>query len=77
MIRISECSETAGGKLFLAGHLTPPGLYEDIETHREIQLEQDGYLPARLDGSIACYARVESLPFPAILLSAEGKHQKR
>ena len=76
MIRIGEYTDTEGS-VYLAGHLTPSGLYEEIETHQEIRLEQEGYLPARLDGRIACYVRVESLPFAITANPVEGKHHKR
>lgn len=46
--------------LFLAGERVAPGLYRQIGGTRELYLEQEDYLPASLDGRVACYVRVEN-----------------
>ena len=46
-------------KLYLAGEQVPAGRYRDVDTRREVRLEQEGRLPASLDGRIAAYACVE------------------
>jgi len=45
-------------ELFLAGERVPSGVYRQIGSGREIRLEQDDFLPASLDGRVACYLRV-------------------
>ena len=42
---------------FLAGHLVPPGIYQEAQTGREIQIEEPGILPATCDGHVAVYVR--------------------
>jgi hypothetical protein len=44
--------------LFLAGAKMLPGLYRRIDSRREVCLETEDYLPASLDGRVACYVRV-------------------
>ena len=46
-------------ELYIAGEHVPSGLYRDIDTRREVRLDQDGMLPASLDGRIAAYVCVE------------------
>ncbi len=45
-------------ELFLAGERVRPGTYRQIGGERQISLEQEDFLPASLDGRVACYARV-------------------
>ena len=45
--------------LHLAGERVPPGVYRDVFTGRSFRLETEGYLPASLDGRVACYHRIE------------------
>ena len=45
-------------ELFLAGERVPPGLYRQLDSKREIHLTSEDYLPASLDGHVACYVRV-------------------
>ncbi|MCW3054094.1 MAG: hypothetical protein JWN14_3264 [Chthonomonadales bacterium] len=45
--------------LYLAGERVPPGIYRQIGGSRELRVEQEDLLPASLDGSVACYERVE------------------
>ncbi len=47
-------------ELFLAGELVPSGIYKQIGTGREVRLDQEDFLPASLDGRVACYMRVNS-----------------
>jgi len=44
---------------FLAGEHVPSGLYRDVESGPEVQLEKDGRLSASLDGRIAAYVSFE------------------
>ena len=48
-----------GSVLFLAGEKVSPGLYRRIDSRREVYLETEDYLPASLDGAVACYVRVQ------------------
>ena len=45
-------------ELYLAGERVPPGTYRQVGGGREVRLEQPDYLPASLDGRVACYTRV-------------------
>lgn len=51
-------SELIADELFLAGERVPSGLYREIETGYEIQLDEEDSLPASLDGHIAAYTCV-------------------
>ena len=42
---------------FLAGDQVPSGRYRDVQTGREIQVEEAGALPASCDGHVAVYIR--------------------
>jgi hypothetical protein len=46
------------GELYLAGERVPPGVYWEISSRREVRLEREDYLPASLDGRVACYQRI-------------------
>ena len=43
--------------LFVAGHMAPAGTYRVVETGQEVRLDQEGVLPATLDGRVAVYER--------------------
>ena len=43
--------------IYLAGELAPAGLYQRIGTTQTVRLNRHDYLPASLDGRVACYAR--------------------
>lgn len=43
---------------FLAGHSAPSGIYREIQTGREVHMEQAGILPATCDGRVAVYVRL-------------------
>jgi hypothetical protein len=47
-------------ELFLAGERVPPGIYRQLDSKREIHLTSEDYLPASLDGHVACYVRVHT-----------------
>lgn len=47
-------------ELFLPGERVTPGIYRQVGCSREIRLEQEDYLPASLDGRVACYLRVNN-----------------
>jgi hypothetical protein len=49
------------GDIYLAGEHAPAGLYREIDTRREVQLEEDGILPTSLDGRSAAYFCVRHL----------------
>lgn len=51
---LEVCEET-GARLFRAGDYVAPGEYVEIETRRRIHLATPDFLPARLDGQVACY----------------------
>lgn len=57
MWRFAEigCTEE---ELYLAGEQVPPGVYQQIGSTREVRLDHEDYLPASLDGHVACYTRV-------------------
>jgi hypothetical protein len=48
-------SDMFARELFLAGELVPPGLYEQVDSTRVVQLDLEGFLPASLDGKVACF----------------------
>ncbi len=45
-------------ELFLAGERVPSGTYKQIGGSREVRLDHEDFLPASLDGRVACYMRV-------------------
>lgn len=45
-------------EIYLAGHLVPAGFYQLIGTNIKVLLKEEGYLPASLDGRVACYEPV-------------------
>ncbi len=45
-------------RLYLAGDTAPAGNYRQLGTNRQITLEHDDFLPASLDGRVACYRKV-------------------
>ena len=42
---------------FLAGHPVPAGIYREMETGRELCMEEESILPATCDGHVAVYTR--------------------
>ncbi|MCS6777291.1 MAG: hypothetical protein RMJ43_00110 [Chloroherpetonaceae bacterium] len=48
-----------GEELFLAGEKVLPGVYRQIGGGREVRLDREDFLPASLDGRVACYMRVK------------------
>lgn len=46
--------------VFLAGEKVLPGLYRQVGGGREIRLEKEDFLPASLDGRVACYRLVRN-----------------
>lgn len=46
-------------ELYLAGEKVLPGIYRQVGGGREIRLEKEDFLPASLDGRVACYQRVQ------------------
>ncbi len=45
-------------ELYLAGERVTTGLYKQIGGDREIHVEREDFLPASLDGRVACYTRI-------------------
>ena len=43
--------------LYLAGERVVEGFYRQLDAQVTIHLEQDDFLPASLDGRVACYVR--------------------
>ncbi|HZO91797.1 MAG TPA: hypothetical protein VFB38_26000 [Chthonomonadaceae bacterium] len=52
--------DPTGEELFLAGEKVRPGIYRQVGGGREVHLEQEDFLPASLDGRVACYKRVKN-----------------
>lgn len=48
-------------ELYLAGERVPAGVYREIDTRREVRLDEDDFLPASLDGHAAAYICVQYL----------------
>jgi hypothetical protein len=48
--------------LYLAGECVAPGIYRRLDTETTIHLEQEDFLPASLDGQVACYIRINPIP---------------
>lgn len=44
---------------FRAGERVPAGLYRQIDSRRMVRLHGEDYLPASLDGRVACYERID------------------
>ncbi len=51
--------ELPSESLFSPGILVPPGIYRLIGSNREIRLDHEDYLPASLNGQVACYIQVK------------------
>lgn len=47
-------------ELYLAGEKVMPGTYRQVGGGREVRIEKEDFLPASLDGRVACYQRVQS-----------------
>ncbi len=45
--------------LYLAGQLVRPGVYREVESRREIELNAEDFLPASLDGRVAAYVLID------------------
>lgn len=60
IIQLGETAMASGeiADLFMAGHQAHPGVYRQLESGRLVRIEADDYLPASLDGQVACYVRV-------------------
>ena len=56
---MNQITESFIDELYLAGEYVPSGLYREIDSRREVRLDQEGQLPASLDGRIAAYVCVE------------------
>lgn len=50
--------------LYQAGEWVSAGIYEDVETHRVVRLDEKDMLPPSFDGRVACYIRVAPEPTP-------------
>ena len=59
ILREQNRTDEVGRELYLAGERVAPGIYQDIDAHREIRLSYEDTLPASLDGHVACYTRVQ------------------
>lgn len=51
-------AEDHAEEVYLAGEKVLPGIYRQVGSIREVQLETEDVLPASLDGRVACYMRV-------------------
>jgi len=54
-------SQIEDDEVYLAGQPAPAGRYKQIESRREVYLDEAGALPASLDGRVACYERIKSI----------------
>ena len=45
-------------EIYLAGEKVPSGVYKQLGGGREIKLDKEDFLPASLDGRVACYMRI-------------------
>jgi len=52
--------ESIEEELFLAGEKVRPGIYRQVGSNREVRLENEDFLPASLDGRVACYMRIRT-----------------
>ncbi len=52
--------ESFGEELFLAGEQVLPGTYRQVGGMREVRLDHEDFLPASLDGKVACYMRISN-----------------
>ncbi len=59
-------------RMFYAGQLVSPGTYQQLETHRIIQLDKTDYLPGSLDGRVATYALISSYWTPSLQSSVQN-----
>jgi hypothetical protein len=57
----NSASDEASDGIYLAGEYVQPGLYRRIGGKLEVKLARPDYLPASLDGRVACYTRVHLL----------------
>jgi hypothetical protein len=46
-------------EIYLAGEYVSAGTYKQIGSQREIKIQREDYLPASLDGRVACYVRLD------------------
>jgi hypothetical protein len=46
-------------EIYLAGERVPPGIYQEVGGQREVHLNCEDYLPASLDGRVACFVRAD------------------
>ena len=60
------------GDLYLAGERVAPGDYEEIKSGRRIHQDADDFLPASLDGKVACYVSWGRAP-----ASVGGKQRRK
>ena len=56
--------------LYLAGERVVAGFYRQLDAHVTIHLEQDDFLPASLDGHVACYVRTVAVQHLSLARSA-------
>jgi hypothetical protein len=61
--------------LSLAGECVAPGIYQRLDTEMTLHLEHEDFLPASLDGQVACSIRIN--PIPHRLSSGEAVVKER
>jgi hypothetical protein len=47
------------GEVHLAGERAASGTYVQVDSGRWVHLAEEGYLPASMDGHVACYVRMD------------------
>src|SRR5262245_60707291 len=52
-------SDQFADELYLAGERVPRGTYKQLGSNRRFVMEQNGVLPASMDGRVACYVRLD------------------
>lgn len=56
-----DASFTGDEPIFIAGERAPEGVYQQIGANRQITLSAEDFLPASMDGRVACYMRMPNL----------------
>ena len=74
MIQNQHAIDSVMGDFYLAGTLAPAGLYQLVGTNIKILLTEEDYLPASLDGRVACYETVR-FTWHQLQHTAESRHR--
>ena len=58
ILRLQREQDPVAGELYFAGERVPAGIYKNTESGRQVCLTQEDFLPASMDGRVACYTRL-------------------